>query len=166
MTEEELKAAFNLLARVGWRLPHGLQPGSYAGGVVDLSAPGVYESYRWNPGQWSDYRDVDRDAVPKPTRAYLEVVADVAMVELKQTDVRIDIAAEAERRIMVEFGVTTDLDLRFAVFKEEILTTVRRTRSPSSPTLVERTRLLDRAEYLKVDINDLSKRRPECLRSC
>ena len=147
MNPKEFRTVFEFLSLRGLRMPHGLFPGSFPGGVLDLSVRERYEEYRWNPGHLSEVREADVNASPKPTWEYLERILPVALLISERDSVLRRTRVEVGRRIMVDvFGVHSVVDETWA----------RLSGRNTPDRLLERDRLLTRYEHLKFEVLDLS----------
>ena len=78
MTPEQFQRAMGHLVAGGLKLPHGVLPGSYPGGLRPFRSEAEWRAYGWNPPEYLVGREgfeacweADPEAGPKPTWAAL-----------------------------------------------------------------------------------------------
>ena len=103
ITQEETNALVQFFQDSGWKLPYGIFPGSFPGGVAPFLTKEDWESYEWNPPQYlkhlESYNSPDGEAWGKPTWESLDVILPYAMANILRIDKLAELDLEATTRI-------------------------------------------------------------------
>ena len=146
MTFQELQLALALLVGNGFKLPHGLLPGSYPGGTVELTTEEKWDAYQWNPpGYMPDDTGYDQDAGQKPPWSGIVVALESALREQRLAALELAIKGECARRINRLFDATND--------RGEIWERLAGGNTPER--LTERSRLLGVNRALRAAVGNL-----------
>ena len=152
MTHDEFQTTIQYMVKTGeLYLPHGMFPGSFPGGVHDLSNEEAWTAYTWNPPQYLEhlYAYAERDPIASPhyAWAFIESFLEPAMVEFLIPHRCRTLRRECHRRITEAYGEAT--------FNEELALRLRNGQTPAQD--IERERLRGIYQTLKTSVKTMTR---------